>query len=233
MKKIILLLFCSFGIQAQSIVGAWENYHTSKNGVKLKSVVIFTNGHQVLSTYEANTGKFIHTNGGFWKLDGSTMTEKVEFNSDNPDRVGKEVSFNITLTDSTLQIVGQNRLFKRIDNGSPGALYGAWLMSGRIVNGETQSRDTGQPRKTMKILSGTQFQWIAYNTETGQFMGTGGGTYTTKNGEYTENIGFFSKDDTRVGQSLKFNYIREDDKWHHSGLSSKGDPINEVWSVRE
>ena len=26
----------------------------------------------------------------------------------------------------------------------------------------------------MKILSGSRFQWIAYNTETRQFMGTGG-----------------------------------------------------------
>ena len=58
----------------------------------------------------------------------------------------------------------------------------------------------------MKILSGTRFQWIAYNTETKQFMGTGGGTYTTINGEYVENIEFFSRDDSKAGLSLKFNY---------------------------
>ena len=85
----------------------------------------------------------------------------------------------------------------------------------------------------MKILSGSRFQWIAYNTETKEFMGTGGGTYTTTNGEYTENIEFFSRDVSRVGASLSFDYRLVDGKWNHSGLSSKGDPIHEIWSVRE
>ena len=44
-------------------------------------------------------------------------------------------------------------------------------MSGRVRNGQKQLRDTNRPRKTMKILSGTRFQWIAYNTETQKFMG--------------------------------------------------------------
>ncbi len=93
-------------------------------------------------------------------------------------------------------------------------------------------RDTSGPRKTMKILSGTRFQWIAYNTATKEFMGTGGGTYTTIDGKYTENIGFFSRDDSRVGASLEFNYELKDGDWHHSGFSSKGNPIYEVWSKR-
>ena len=88
------------------------------------------------------------------------------------------------------------------------------------------------PRKTMKILSGTKFQWIAYNTETGDFSGTGGGTYTTEGGKYTENIDFFSRDNTRVGASLKFDYELKEKKWHHRGLSSEGSPIYEIWSLR-
>ena len=85
----------------------------------------------------------------------------------------------------------------------------------------------------MKILSGTRFQWIAYNTETKEFLGTGGGTYTTDNGKYTENIEFFSRDDSRVGASLEFDYEVKDGKWHHKGESSKGDPIYEIWSPYE
>lgn len=130
-------------------------------------------------------------------------------------------------------IVGSDMEFKRIDNGTPGTLQGAWLMSGRVSNGETQLRDTNRPRKTMKILSGTRFQWIAYNTETKEFMGTGGGVYSTIDGEYTETIEFFSRDDSRVGANLKFNYSLVDGNWHHSGLSSKGDPIHEIWSIRK
>ncbi|MFC4721122.1 membrane or secreted protein [Geojedonia litorea] len=236
MKTIVTLLACIFtsiGVTSQSVIGAWECYHTSETGEELKSVVIFSEGYQVLTTYNAISGKFIHTNGGIWKLEGDMMTEKVEFHTDNADLVGQEFSFKVFISDSTLSVDGNELQFKRLDSGAPGQLQGAWLMSGRVRDGETQLRDTSGPRKTMKILSGTRFQWIAYNTETKQFMGTGGGTYTTIDGKYVENIGFFSRDDSRVGASLEFDYKLVDGNWHHSGLSSKGDPIYEIWSIRE
>ncbi len=236
MKKIFFLLVCTFlslGAKAQSCIGAWERYHTSEQGEKLKSVVIFADGYQVITTYHVETGKFISTNGGTWKLEGDTMTEKVEFDTDNPNRVGSEVSFKVTNNGSVLSIVGQDMDMKRIDDGTPGELQGAWLMSGRMRDGKEETRDTSGPRKTMKILSGTRFQWIAYNTETKQFSGTGGGTYTTVDGKYTENIEFFSRDDSRVGMSLTFDYSLVDGKWHHKGLSSTGNPIHEIWSIRE
>ena len=236
MKNIFFLLvytFLSIGVNAQSCIGAWERYHTSEDDEKLRSIVIFADGYQVLTTYNADTGKFIYTNGGTWKLEDDTMTEKVEFDTENPERVGSEVSFKLAINDSTLSIVGEDLDMKRIDSGNPGELQGAWLMSGRVRNGETQLRDVSRPRKTMKILSGTRFQWIAYNTETKQFSGTGGGTYTTIAGKYTENIEFFSKDDSKVGMSLEFNYSLDDGSWKHTGFTSKGDPLHEIWSVRE
>ncbi|WP_034924176.1 hypothetical protein [Gillisia sp. CAL575] len=236
MRKIILLLTClfsAFGIQAQDLNGAWQRDHTSKDGDKLKSVVIISDGYQVISTYNSTTGEFIGTNGGTLNLTDDIVTEKVEFDSKYPERVGIEESFKVSIKDSLLGIIGTDIKYIKLDNGSPGKLQGAWLMSGRTKDGESQSRDTSGPRKTMKILSGTRFQWIAYNTETKQFMGTGGGTYTTSNGEYTENIEFFSKDNTKVGKSLTFNYNLSNGDWQHSGLSSKGDPINETWSIRE
>jgi len=196
-------------------------------------VIIFANGYQVLSKYNATTGEFVNTIGGTWKIEGDVMIQKVEFDVKNPELVGTELISKVIITDNQIEIVDSNMKFKRLDNGLPGKLQGAWLMSGRIRNGETQLRDTNRPRKTMKILSGTRFQWIAYNTETKQFMGTGGGTYTTNNGEYKENIEFFSRDNSKAGLSLTFDYKLIDSEWHHSGLSSKGDPIHEIWSVRE
>ncbi len=236
MKKISILLIglFSLGINAQGIIGAWESYTTSESGEKLRNVVIFADGYQVLTTYDATTGKFIHSNGGTWSLEGDIMTEKVEFHTDLSERVGTELSFQVAITDTTIQIVGHDKPpLTRIDDGTPGKLQGAWLMSGRIRDGKKQTRDTRRPRKTMKILSGTRFQWVAYNTETKQFMGTGGGTYTTQNGVYTETIEFFSRDDSKVGRNLPFTYERIDGQWHHKGLSSKGDPIHEIWSIRE
>ena len=226
------MLFISFAVQAQSPIGAWENMYTAENGDQIKRVVIFTDGYQVRSTYDTTSGEFISTSGGSWTLEGDTMTETIEFDSINSERVGSELNFEVSITDNELQ-VKDGSIFKRIDDGQPGALEGAWLMSARKRNGEIQQRDTSRPRKTMKILSGTRFQWIAYNTETKQFSGTGGGTYTTENGEYVETIEFFSKDDAKVGLSLKFNYELIDGKWHHKGFSSKGDPVYEIWSLRD
>ena len=84
----------------------------------------------------------------------------------------------------------------------------------------------------MKILSGTRFQWIAYHIDNKQFLGTGGGTYTTVNGEYTENIEFFSRDSSRVGATLSFDYEIKENEWHHSGLrglTARGRNFKWVW----
>ena len=235
MKKILFLIIYIFLINinnSQSLIGAWERNHISENGTDLKSVVIFSDGFQAISTYESKTGKFIYSNGGTWKLEGNNMTEIVEFDTKNSERVGSELKFQINLNNNSLSIIGSEMEFKKIDDGSPGDLSGAWLMSGRVRNGQKQLRDTNRPRKTMKILSGTRFQWIAYNTETQKFMGTGGGTYTTKNGNYNENIEFFSRDNSKSGLKLKFDYEIIDNQWNHKGFSSKGDPLHEIWISR-
>lgn len=236
MKRFFLILFIFSlftGVYGQDLIGAWESLSVLEDGQRVKSIVVLTEDYQVMTKYEAETGNFIMTNGGAWTQDGDTVTETIEFDSDNPERVGSKVSFQIYIDEKSMGIVGDELVWTRIDNGMPGKLQGAWLISGRKKDGEIRSRDISRPRKTMKILSGTRFQWIAYNTETKQFMGTGGGTYTTVNGRYTENIEFFSKDVTRVGASLDFDFELVDGQWHHSGLSSKGKPIYEIWSLRD
>lgn len=235
MKRLVFAtIYCLsvFAINGQSLIGAWEAVGDF-NGKKLRSVVIFSDRYQVGTFYDADTGAFVGTNGGGWILDGTTLTEVIEFDTEKSDRVGSTNSFEIELSENELKIKDAPLVWKRLDDGSPGDLAGAWLISGRMRDGVMQKRDTNRPRKTMKILSGTRFQWIAYNTETKQFMGTGGGTYTTINGKYTENIEFFSRDDSRAGASLQFDYELKDGDWHHSGLSSKGQPIHEVWSKRQ
>mgnify|MGYP001194991021 FL=1 len=235
MKKIsilMFLLFSFFSMNSQKLVGAWERIYNSENGQKLKSIVIFSDNYQTISTYELSSGKFISSNGGSWNLNGNQMSETVEFDTENNERVGDKIEFEIDIKENELSIVGSDMIFKRIDSGKPGKLQGAWLMSGRVRDGKKQLRDVSRPRKTMKILSGTRFQWIAYNTQTKQFMGTGGGTYTTINGEYKESIDFFSRDDSKVGIELKFDYNIIDDEWNHQGFSSKGDPLHEIWVKR-
>lgn len=105
-------------------------------------------------------------------------------------------------------------------------------MAGRMTDEGVRRRDTSRPRKTMKFLQDGHFQWIAFNTETFQFFGSGGGFYTAQNGIYTENIEFFSRNNTSVGRVLPFQYSIKGVDWHHQGKSSKGDPMYEVWTQR-
>ncbi len=235
MKKLFLFLMVLFSLSAnsQSVIGAWERDHVSENGDKLKSVVIFADGYQSISIFKSESGEFVYSNGGTWSLNGDIMTEKVEFDTGNPERVGSEVSFKVIVDERTLTVSENNRKWDRIDDGNPGELQGAWLMGGRVRDGNKQMRETSGPRKTMKILSGKRFQWIAYNTESKRFMGTGGGTYSTIDGIYTENIEFFSRDNSKAGLSLEFNFTIENNEWNHSGYSSKGDPMHEIWIRRE
>ncbi|MGB3144525.1 MAG: hypothetical protein WBB24_10480, partial [Maribacter sp.] len=112
------------------------------------------------------------------------------------------------------------------------ALDSAWLFATRGPDTGQDRRGEESARKTLKFLKDGTFQWIAYDTDTMKFSGTGGGNFTSSNGVYTENIEFFSRDNARVGASLKFNYELKDDDWYHTGKNSKGEPMFEIWSRR-
>ncbi len=228
---LLITILCAQSF-AQSLVGAWESFE-KKDNKTIRSVLIVSNKFQVLTKFDKKTGAFIETNGGSWTLKDGLMTEVVEFHTRDTSAIGKSFSFNIKLSENKIEIPGSGVVFTRIDDGTPGALQGAWLMSGRVRNGKTQLRNTDRPRKTMKILSGTRFQWIAYNTATKEFKGTGGGTYTTIDGKYTEHIEFFSRDNNKVGIKLPFDFELVEGKWQHKGFSSKGAAMHEIWSKRD
>jgi len=143
------------------------------------------------------------------------------------------LSFDVFINDSILGIVGSKTQFKKIDNGEPGELQGAWLLSGEIRDGKEKSEDPNTPIITMRIFSGTRFQRITYNIEAKQFIRTVGGTYTAINGEYAETIEFLSNYNSKPGAIINSNYSLNDGKWNHIGNSSQVDPINEIWSVWE
>tara|TARA_B100001057_G_C22638147_1_gene867125 strand:- start:84 stop:818 length:735 start_codon:yes stop_codon:yes gene_type:complete len=235
--KFIFLLIASLSsilwCFSQNPIGAWERYYEDEKGTNIRSVVIFSEKFQSIVMFNADSGEFIYSNGGTWELNENMMTEKVEFDTENSERVGETVTFKVEITNNKLSLPDANWNFNRIDDGTPGDLNGTWLMSGRYRNGEKQMRSTDRPRKTMKILSGTRFQWIAFDTEKKEFKGTGGGIYTTLNGKYFEKIEFFSRDDTRVGMNLEFNYNLENGEWNHKGKTSKGDPLHEIWIKRK
>ena len=225
----LVLGWFSLLLSAQSPLGGWQATTTDSNDNELNVSSIVTETHQVITWYDTS-GDFIKTMGGSWTLYGDRWQLKVEFDSETPDNVGSTKEFTIIPNAEGYHLLPLGLTFKQIDNGYPGKLMGAWQMTGRKRGEEMTSRPINQARRTLKLLSGKRFQWIAFNVETKEFSGTGGGTYTTEDGTYTENIEFFSRDRSRVGASLAFTYEVIDGHWHHSGLSSKGSPIYEIWS---
>ena len=165
MNKIplIILLIVSQFLNSQSINGAWEKYKTNSEGTNEKHVAIFSNGFNSSTAYNNISGKFISTNGGSWYINGNLLTQKIEFDSKNPERVGLTITSKIELKENKMKIISTGETWTKIDDGTPGKLKGAWLMSGRIRDGVKSMRNIDRPRKTMKILSGSRFQWIAYN----------------------------------------------------------------------
>jgi hypothetical protein len=225
------ILVCSFTRPANNsnaVFGAWI---TEKDN--LQHVLLFTNKHYSYTRYDLQGKKFQHTEGGTYELKGNKLNTVLEFNSSDKSKVGGKASINIKAGDKEMvsDWPAANTKWTRIDNGG-GDLNATWRITGREVDGKM---NTIQPsaRKTIKIITGNRFQWAAINTSTGEFFGTGGGTYSFKDGRYTEQIEFFSRDDSRVGMSLDFEGKVEGDKWHHRGKSSKGDPIYEIWSKED
>jgi len=234
-----LLLALSPTLAAQSpakqLLGAWESSFVDGQGRRSKLSMIVTDGFMSMTAYHPESGEFIATLGGKWRADWDNFSITYEFDSSDSTQVGGVATMPYQLTGSVLVFNG-DKVWTRVDDLTPGNLSGAWEIVGRVRKGEMQDLSARRdgPRKTMKILSGKRFQWIAFNTETKTFVATGGGSYTTdEKGLYIEKIEFFSRDASRAGRQLSFDFKLVNGDWVHRGVSTKGDPVHEVWSLRK
>ncbi|RYZ44678.1 MAG: membrane or secreted protein [Chitinophagaceae bacterium] len=213
-------------VTADALTGAWQLQKGSE-----QQVLLIQDGYVTHTTFDKAGKRFLQTRGGTLALASGKLEVAYEFDTKDKEKVGTKTAYSYSLQGGSLatSISGADETWQRVDEGKDG-LSGLWEITARKGdNGLTPIHRTGT-RKTIKILSGTRFQWAAIDPGTKQFMGTGGGTYTFRDGKYTENIEFFSRDSSRVGSSLSFDGKLEAGDWHHSGLSSRGEPIYEVWS---
>lgn len=231
--SIVLLVFGSslspVLLDNKDIIGAW-GYGSPEN----RTVMI--NTHKVFSvaTYDLPGKKFISSYGGTWRLEGNKLVKKIEWNSKDSNQVGKELTEDVQFEGGKLVSKQNKEKWGRLDDGKPGDLMGAWIITGNYRNDSVSRRSNPFfPRRTMKILSGKYFHWIAYNVVTKSFMNAGGGTYTTINGNYTENIEFFTKTSESIGKTLVFNYSFVNGDWRHKGEKSTGGSMDECWTKRE
>ena len=227
----IALMVCMTGfvpenrIAEESINGAWKTQQST-----LEQVLLLSDGYFMHTIFDRVNKQFIQSRGGTYTFSGKDLLTKIEFNTIDKDQIGQAVTYSFFINKKKLSsdISGKKASWDLLDKGE-GEMAGTWRMSGRKTDGKIVISPP-RARKTLKVLSGTKFQWAAINAETKEFFGTGGGSYTFVNGKYTERIEFFSRDNSRVDASLSFDGKLEDGNWHHSGLSSTGNPIYEVWS---
>lgn len=244
--KSLMLAFCLFctslvapAFAQSSLQGAWTL--TDENGQPVNGremVAIFSDNYFMFGNYH-DDGRFIGAGGGTYALEGDHMRLTFDFYTDDSTLVRVPQNYSIDLDNDQFTLEGNIRgsqftqKWEQLE-AEETPLSGAWRFATRIdEEGNMGERREPGPRQTIKILGGGRFQWAAFNYETKEFMGTGGGTYEAKDGTYTETIEFFSRDDSRVGNSLTFQFDRKGDDWYHKGKSSKGDPLHEIWTKVE
>ncbi|MFN9683111.1 MAG: hypothetical protein ACK56V_16080 [Bacteroidota bacterium] len=239
MKLFFNLLLLTVFFNTNTLSGQWVNgvyEKTEKNDTSTQtSRLLIKDSYFILTIFNSAPASFNYTIGGNLTTVGKNFMVNLEFNS----AIAKD---SLKTLKGTFQMKG-NRCFVIIDNGKKLDLEkvtkedqnfeGAFLMAGRVTDQGESRRRIDVPRITMKMLLDGHFQWIAFNKETFEFSGTGGGKYIAdKTGAYIEQIEFFSRNSGRVGAKLPFKYNIKGNDWFHQGNSSNGEPMHEIWTKR-
>ena len=94
---------------------------------------------------------------------------------------------------------------------------------------------SGQPlpegARDIKIISGGHFIFVAYDTEKGKPLYTGGGTYVLNGSSYSEHIDFASDEISTglVGKDQPFTVKVDGDTFTQTGTLSNGKGLSETW----
>lgn len=225
MKSTYLILCCLISAvataqQPSKFEGAYKFVEDETHGLWL-----FNDGYASQTFYKED--EYLRVSGGTYELNHKTLEIHTLFNDNDSDKVGKTEKQLLRFEGENF-IDSQGRIWIKqpeIDND----LVGAWRIKGRLNDGKfTEINHTGG-RMTLKMLTDGYFQWIAFDSDKKTFSGTGGGAYTFEDGIYEESIMFFSRDNSRVGATLRFNGKVKNKQWEHTGKTSVGKPLHEVW----
>jgi hypothetical protein len=120
------------------------------------------------------------------------------------------------------------------------AVFPAWSQTNSSDAKKSQLDGTwelvsGQPlpkgARDIKIISGGHFIFVAYDTEKGKPLYTGGGTYILNGSSYTEHIDFASDEISAglVGKDQPFTVKVDGDTFTQTGTLSNGKGLSETW----
>lgn len=233
LNLLVILFFTISSMSVAQISPAIYTHITEESGTKNIHQLKLTENYLIYTIYENNPAHFSKTMGGFYNTDDQRIKVDLEFNSNYANDSLKTWSapYSIKNGNLTLELNG-TKVFKPEPQRSQD-LDGTWLFATRGPDNGQERRGEQSSRKTLKFLKDGTFQWIAYDKDSFRFSGTGGGSYKANDGSYTEQIEFFSRDSSRVGATLEFNYELKETDWHHTGENSKGEPMYEIWAKRQ
>lgn len=217
---VLLTLGCN-----KSTLKSVEGVYKSEKG-DVHQLWILEDGYSSRIDFKDN--EYLSTQGGTFVLEGNKLKIHKEFDDLDPEKIGETEAHIVEFTG--MDFIDEDGIKWVKQPTKKQDLDGLWEITGRMQEGEVVTIHQTGTRKTLKLLKDGYFQWMAIDPGTKKFFGTGGGRYTFEDGKYTEHIEFFSRDNSRVGAALEFDGELKDGDWHHSGKSSKGDPIYEVWS---
>jgi hypothetical protein len=102
-------------------------------------------------------------------------------------------------------------------------LDGTW----ELVSGQQLPKGA----RDIKIISGGHFIFVAYETEKGKPLYTGGGTYTLNGSSYTEHIDFASDEISAglVSKDQPFTVKVDADTFTQTGTLSNGKALSKTW----
>ncbi len=229
-----ITMFFSISTYAQHLNGAWRLIEEDGNQVTNETIKLYSNSYFTYATYDKTTGNFIEAGGGTYFFEVFSYTETIEIDSNEPKHSGTRKSYKAILEDDVLTLTnlktGKFERWEKFDEATDYEMVTCWRIHEKRDEGdENWRRIEYAPRKTLKMITNNRYQVLALNSETGQFVGSSGGTWTKDNKTYTENIEFFSKNQNNVGRSLKFNRKMDNGLWHHTGSQSDGLVMMEKW----
>lgn len=93
-----------------------------------------------VATYNRPGKKFISCYGGTWRIEGNKLIKNIEWNSKDSLQVGKEITEDVEITNGKLALKQSNETWSRLDDGKPGELMGAWVITGNFLDDKVSKR---------------------------------------------------------------------------------------------
>ncbi len=108
-------------------------------------------------------------------------------------------------------------------------LDGEWELVG-FKYGPGPRQTVPANRKEIKLISGTHFVWVVYDTKKQKPISVGGGTCARMGDQYTERLDFGdSRTKGMIGKLQEFHVAIAGQMWQHSGAMTEGLQIEELW----